>query len=94
MSNKSRRQGRHLSRSKRKKLRKGFSAPVQPAAAAPQQYEPAPRAEVAAPPARAPAPHPAATPVQITNVAAELRMIGILSGIIVAILIALVYILP
>ncbi len=98
MSRKSRRHGRHLSRSKRKKFRKGFVAPAQPSAAQPavasQGYEPAPRAEEVAPSVRAPAPRPTATPVQLPNVATELKMIGILSGIILAILIALAFILP
>ncbi len=108
MSRKSRRHGRHLSRSKRRKFRKGFSAPAQPSAvvpqpsaavpqpsvAAPQKYEPAPRAEVAAPPVRAPVPRHTATQVQLPNIATELRMIGILSGTILAILIVLAFILP
>jgi len=93
MSRKSRRQGRHLPRSKRKKGRKGFSTPAQPLAAS-QRYEPEPKTEAVAPPVKAPAPRPTTTLVQTPHVIAELKMIGILSGIILAILIALAFILP
>jgi hypothetical protein len=93
MSRKSRRHGRHLPRSKRKKGRKGFSPPAQPLAAS-QTYEPEPRTEAVAPPAKAPAPRPTAPLIQTPYVSAELKMIGILSGIILAILIALAFILP
>jgi hypothetical protein len=98
MSRKSRHH-RHLSRSKRRKFRQGF-APPQPAAVAPQppaaaqRYEPAPRAEVVAPPVRTPAPRPAAPLAQPPTIAAELRTIGILSGIILVILIVLAFVLP
>jgi hypothetical protein len=91
MSRKSRRHGRHLPRSKRKK-RKGFSPPAQPVAS--QSYEPEPRPEVVAPPVKVPAPRPAAPLVQTPHITSELKMIGILSGIILAILIALAFILP
>jgi len=93
MSRKSRRQGRYLPRSKRKKGRRGFSTPAQPSVAS-QSYEPEPRAEVVAPPVRAPTPRPTAPLVQTPHVTAELKMIGILSGIMLAILIALAFILP
>jgi hypothetical protein len=100
MSRKSRRHGRHLSRSQRRKLRfkKGFAqaqpaAPTQPVAVS-QAQEPAPRTEAVAPPVRAPAPRPTATPVQLPHITAELKMIGILSGIMLVILIALAFILP
>ena len=97
MSRKSRRHGRHLPRSKRKKGKKGFSTPAQPLAAS-QRYEsepkPEPRTEAVAPPVKAPAPHPTAPLIQTPYVSAELRMIGITSGIILAILIALAFILP
>jgi hypothetical protein len=92
MSRKSRRHGRYLPRSKRKKG-KGFSPPAQPPAAS-QSYEPEPKPEAVAPPVKAPAPRPTAPSVQTPYVTAELKMIGILSGIILAILIALVFIMP
>jgi hypothetical protein len=114
MSRKSRRHGRHLSRSKRRKFRKGFYTPPQPPVAAPQpsavapqpsavapqppavaqQYEPEPRAEAVAPPVRAPAPRSTVTLPQFPRVTNELRMIGILSGIILVILIVLAFVLP
>jgi hypothetical protein len=106
MSHKSRHHGRYLPRSKRRKFRQGF-APPQPSAVAPepaataaqppvaaQRYEPAPRVETVAPPVRTPAPRPAVTLAQPPNITAELRMIGILSGIILAILIVLAFVLP
>jgi len=93
MSRKSRHRGRHLSRSKRRKFRKGFSVPAQPAAAA-QRYEPTPRAEMVVPVAKAPPPRATVTLAQPINIAAELRMIGILAGIILVILIVLAFILP
>jgi len=91
MSRKSRRRGRHLPRSKRRKFRKGFYTPPQPSAVA-QPYEPAPRAEVISP--QAPAPRLKATLAQPINVAAELKRIGILSGVILVILIVLAFTLP
>lgn len=108
MSHKSRHHGRYLPRSKRRKFRQGFDAPPQPSAAAPQppaaaaqppvmaqRYEPAPapRAEAVVPVTKAPAPRPTATLAQPPSIGAELRMIGILSGIILAIIIALALVL-
>jgi hypothetical protein len=99
MSRKSRRHGRYLPRSKRRKFSKGFSAPPQPSAVTPQppvaaqRYEPEPRAEVVAPPAKAAAPRPTATLAQSPNITTELKVIGILSGIILAILIVLALVL-
>jgi hypothetical protein len=58
-----------------------------------QQYEPASRAETVAPPPRAPAARPAVTLAQPSNITAELRMIGILSGIILVILVVLALVL-
>jgi hypothetical protein len=92
MSRRSRRHGRHLPRSKRKKG-KGFAPPAQQPIAS-QSYEPEPRAEAVAPPLKAPAPRTTAPLIQNPYISAELKMIGILSGIIVAILIALAFILP
>jgi hypothetical protein len=104
MSRKSRHH-RHLPRSKRRKFSQGFAPPQpspvapQPPAATPQppmaaqQYESAPRAETVAPQPRAPAPRPAVPLAQPPNIAAELRMIGILSGVILVIMIVLAFVL-
>jgi hypothetical protein len=92
MSGKSRRRGRHLPRSKRKKVRKGFSAPAASAPAEAQKPEPAPQPDTAIPSPRAPTPKAAVA--QATNVAAELRRIGILAGIILVILVVLFFVLP
>jgi len=94
MSRKSRRHRRHIPRSKRR--RGGVSsAPTQPAAV--QRYEPAPRAEVVTPVvtpvAKPPAPRPAVTLAQPISLTAELRRIGILSGIILVILVVLAFVL-
>lgn len=86
MPGKSRRRGRHLPRSKRKG-RKSFSAPVAQPAAVSQGYEPAPEADRLVPSAKAPIPR--ATVAQYPNVVAELRRIGILTGIILVILVVL-----
>jgi hypothetical protein len=93
MSRKSRRRGKHLPQSKRRRDRKGFSAPAQPSAVA-QRYEPTPRADMVVPAAKAPTPRATVTLVQSINVAAELRRIGILSGIILVILVVLALVLP
>lgn len=92
MSKKSRRHGRHLPRSKRRKGRTGFSAPVAQPSAVAQQYESAPRAEAAVLSAKALTPK--AKVAQPPTVAAELRRIGILAGIIVVILVVLAFVLP
>jgi len=99
MSRKSRHH-RHLSRSKRRKFRQGFASPQPPAAVAQppvaaQRYEPepAPRVETVVPLAKAPAPRPAVTLAQPPSITAELRTIGILSGIILVILVVLALIL-
>jgi hypothetical protein len=82
-----RRRGRHLPRSKR---RKGVLAPVAQPSAVTQGYETAAQAEVAVP--RAKAPTPRATVAQPPNVAAELRRIGIVAGIILVVLVVSVLI--
>jgi hypothetical protein len=90
MPGKSRRgRGRHLPRGKRRKGRKAFSAPVAQSSAVGQAYEPAPGADMLVPSAKAPTPKPTVTAAQHPNVAAELRRIGILAGIIVVILVVL-----
>ena len=93
MPGKSRRgRGRHLPRGRRRKGRKGFSAPVAQPSAVAQAYEPAPAADRLVPSAKAPAPRATVTTAQYPNVAAELRRIGIVSGIIVVILVVSVMI--
>lgn len=92
MSGKSRRRGRHLPRSKRKKGRKDFSAPVALASAGAQKAEPAPRADTTVPPSKVPTPKAAV--VQSPSIVAELRRIGILAGIILVILVVLYFVLP
>ena len=88
MAGKSKR-GRHLPRSKRKG-RKFFAAPAAKPAAA-KINEPVP---AAAPSTKAPAPRAAVTAAQTSNIAAELRRIGIVAGIILVILVILVFVLP
>ncbi len=91
MSPKSRRRGRHLPRSKRRKGRRVFTAPVaQPVA---QGFQPTPRAEIPLPPAKAPTPKAPVTVAQVPEVTAELKRIGILSGIILVILVVLFFVL-
>jgi hypothetical protein len=87
---KSRRRGRHLPHSKKSKRFKGGKGALAPAAQPPvvaQRYEPTPQAGMPAPSVRVPTPK--ATVAQPTNVATELRRIGILFGIILVILIVL-----
>ena len=83
MPQKSRRRGKHQ-HGKKGKSRQGFSAPAQPLAVA-QRYEPTPRTEVVAPPAKVPTPRAIVAPP--INVTAELRRIGILAGVILALLV-------
>lgn len=95
MSGKSRRRGRHLSRSQRKKLGRDVSSP---AATTPTTSTPAAVAGPTPSP-RAEAPVPAAKPVAkavapSTDVSGELRRIGLVGGLIVAILVAAYFVLP
>ena len=92
MPGKSRRRGRHLPRGKRRKGRKGFSAPVAQPAAVSQGYEPAAEAGRLVPSAKAPTPKATVTVALHPNIAAELRRIGILAGIILVILVVLAWI--
>jgi len=92
MSGKSRRRGRHLSRSKRRKGGKVFSAPAALAPAVAQKPELSPRADTPVPSAKAPIPKPIVA--QHPNIAAELRRIGILAGILLIILVVLFFVLP
>jgi hypothetical protein len=76
----------------KKKGRKSFSAPAVQAPVAAEAVSPPPTAERPAPPAPKPkAPAAAVTPT--TNVAAELRRIGIIAGSMVVILVILALIL-
>lgn len=83
------RRGRHLPRGRRRKGRKGFSAPVAQPSAVSQAHEPAPQAEVAVPKAKMPIPKATVTAAQHPDVAAELQRIGILAGIILVIMVVL-----
>jgi hypothetical protein len=85
MASKSKR-GRHLSRSQRKG-KKAFSAPATQAPVTAQRTEPAPQAGPPAPPTAKPK-APVAV-AETSNVAAELRRIGIVAGIMVVILVIL-----
>ena len=80
--------GSHLSRSKRRKGGKGFSAPAAQPPAVAQEHEPAPQADMYAPPAKTPTRRATVTAAQRTNIAAELRNIGIVGGIMLVILVA------
>jgi hypothetical protein len=84
MAGKSRRsRGRHVPRSKRKKGKGVFTPRTQPAVVAPQD-EP-PRADTVVPSTKAPTPKAAVA--EHPNIAAELRRIGIVSGIMLVILV-------
>ena len=84
-----RRRGRHLPQSKKEKGRKGVLAPAAQPSAVTQRYEPTLQAGMPAPSAKVPTPKTTVTVAQPTNIAAELRRIGILFGIILVILIVL-----
>jgi len=86
MAGKSKR-GKHLPRSKRKG-KKTFTAPAALKPIEAGATEPAPQA-TKAPPAPAPKAKAPVAVVQASNVAAELRTIGIVAGIIVVILVIL-----
>ena len=77
--------GKHLPRSKRKGG-KGFNAPAAQKPVAAQTSQPAPEAAKAPPAPKAKAP---VTTAEVSNVAAELRTIGIVAGIMIVILVIL-----
>jgi hypothetical protein len=81
MAGKSKR-GRRLPRSKRKG-RKAYTPPAAPKSAEAQPTEPAPRDKPT------PKPKAPAVTVEASNVAAELRRIGIVAGVIAVILVIL-----
>jgi hypothetical protein len=92
MSGKSRRRGRRLSRSQRRKLGRVVAAPVVESTA-PMAQKPAPAPQAAPTVTRAPAPR---TAVQAAppNISGELKRIGIVGGIIVVLLVAAYFVLP
>jgi hypothetical protein len=97
MSGKSRRRGRKLSRSQRRKLGRVGATPVAqaivtpPAQAVAQKPMPAPRAATVSP--RAPAQRMAIS-VEPPNISGELKRIGVIAGIIGALLVAAYFVLP
>ena len=92
MSGKSKRRGRHLSRSQRKKTgREGFAPVAQAPAAAPKAV-PAPRAVAPVSAVRTPAAKTAL--VEPPDISGELKRIGVVGGIMVALLVAAYFVLP
>jgi hypothetical protein len=94
MSGKSRRRGRRLSRSQRRKLGRVVAAPVvESAAPTAQKPAPAPTPKAAPAVTRAPA---ARMAVQAAppDVSGELKRIGIVGGIVVVLLVAAYFVLP
>ena len=85
--------GKHPSRSKRKKGKQRFSAAVIQQQAVAETPKPVAPPRVAAPSASAPTPMPLLTAVQHPYILTELRRIGILAGVILAILVVLVLVL-
>jgi hypothetical protein len=98
MPGKSKKRGRHLSRSQRKRLGHDVS-PLRPATAAPAPTTAAPAAvSKAAPPpqaATAPAARAAArTLAPSSNVPSELKRIGVLGGIMLLLMVAAYFVVP
>jgi hypothetical protein len=96
MSGKSRRRGRKLTRSQRKRVGRVVGAPLEAAPAAEKPAPVSPAAPVAARApavARAPAAKTVAQP-ESSNVSGELRRIGVVGGLMVALLIAAYFVLP
>jgi len=91
MSSKSRRRGRRLSRSQRRKVGRGFTPPAAHPTVVAQKSEPLPRADIRVPLAKTSAPKTALA--QPPNVSGELRRIGILAGIIAVILVVVYFVL-
>ena len=90
MSGKSRRRGRRLSRSQRRKASRMVAAPVAPAPAA-QKPAPAPQ-----PPTPVAAKPPAAKTalVEPPRILGELKRIGVVGGIMVVLLVVAYFVLP
>jgi predicted flap endonuclease-1-like 5' DNA nuclease len=98
MSGKSRRRGRKLSRSQRKKVGRVVAAPVAESAA-PTAHKPAPTSKAAPVAASAPTvtKAPSARAVAQTapsNVSGELKRIGVVGGLMVVLLVAAYFVLP
>ena len=92
MSGKSRRRGRRLSRSQRRKASRMVAAPVAPVAApAAQKLAPAPQ-----PPTPVAAKPPAAKTalVEPPRILGELKRIGVVGGIMVVLLVVAYFVLP
>lgn len=90
MSGKSRRRGRRLSRSQRRKAGRVSAAPVAPAPAA-QELEPAPQVVA---PAIAKAPAAKTALVEPPRISGELKRIGVVGGIMVVLLVVAYFVLP
>jgi hypothetical protein len=80
--------GKHLPRSKRKGKKKAFTAPAALKPSAAEASRPATEA-AKAPPAPAPKAKAPVAVAEVSNVAAELRTIGIVAGIMIVILVIL-----
>jgi len=91
MSGKTRRRGRRLSRSQRRKVGKEVAAPIAQAAAAPKAA-PAPRA--AAPVSAVKPPAAKTALVEPPDISGELKRIGVVGGIMVVLLVAAYFVLP
>ena len=90
MAGKSRRaRGKHSLQSKKRKRKQIFTLPAAQQQAVAQTYKPAAPSKVAAPPAKEPTP----TAARFPHIATELRRIGILAGIMLAILVVLALVL-
>ena len=97
MSGKSRRRGRRLSRSQRRKVGKVVAAPVAQAAApkaAPAAQKPAPASRAVAPVSAAKAPAAKTALVEPPDISGELKRIGVVGGIMVVLLVAAYFVLP
>jgi hypothetical protein len=97
MSGKSKRRGRHLSRSQRKRLGRAVSTPAASTTPTPAPTTSAPAAGAAVPPREetpVAAKATARTLTPSTNVSGELKRIGLVGGIIVAMLVAAYFVLP
>ncbi len=81
------------SKGKKKKSRRSPPVIVSQQQAATQTYEPVAPPKVAAPSASAPTPMPVLTAVRHPYILTELRRIGILAGVMLAILVVLVLVL-
>jgi len=86
--------GKHPSRSKKGKDRQHFSATATQQPAVAQTYKPAPGPSMPAPSTSVPPPMVKPSAIEHPYVAAELRTIGILAGIILIVLVILASVLP